>query len=607
MGIEAISKRDDGSLREPIGTNWRDWVAATDTRNYVIGDPVLDWLTLFGAQQGFKQDSEHPGYDNRTDYGLFIREQGRRFEVAVVDLLSQKHQVTRISEKPGDARDIGMARATFSAMAAGMPLIHQGVLWDAEHQTYGVPDLLVRSDVLHSLFPSALTKADALTRAGDLAGSTWHYRVVDTKFTTLRLSAQGDLDNTGSAPAYKVQLHIYNRALARLQGFQPAHAYLLGRGWTQKEQRGTNCMDRLAPIPQTGSIAHGIPIAEVVKEATGWALRVRREGVTWKVLPTPTVPELYPDKGNQQDGPWHVAKRHILEELEDLTLLWQVSASRRRLGHEAGIFRWKDLRLTPEILGVKGEKQAPVLKAMLDLNRSKEGALVLPAQIETLRDQWHTPGAVEFYVDFETVSDLADDFSRMPERGGQTLIYMIGCGHLTTFGWIFKSFLVNALTEAEEARIIDEWLAHMTKVREKLAPEANPKVFHWSPAEEVTFETAYNSAKARQNREDWPKPNWFDFLNDVVRQEPVVVRDSFGFGLKPIAKAMHGHSLVETLWGDGPTDGLGAMVAAWWCQEAANSRGLTLPQIDLMQEVVSYNEVDCKVMMEIIAYLRREH
>ena len=91
----------------------------------------------------------------------------------------------------------------------------------------------------------------------------------------------------------------------------------------------------------------------------------------------------------------------------------------------------------------------------------------------------------------------------------------------------------------------------------------------------------------------------------MVRAEPFVVRGSFGFGLKSLAKALKAHGHVDAEWKDGPTDGLGAMVAAWWCEDQALGDRVTLSDYELMQEVVRYNEVDCKVMMEIIEYLRR--
>ena len=85
-----------------------------------------------------------------------------------------------------------------------------------------------------------------------------------------------------------------------------------------------------------------------------------------------------------------------------------------------------------------------------------------------------------------------------------------------------------------------------------------------------------------------------------MREEPVVVRGAMAFGLKPIAQAMHRHGLIETLWGDGPTDGLGAMVGAWWCQVQANQRGVSLREVDLMREIIGYNEVDARLVARSI-------
>jgi len=62
--------------------------------------------------------------------------------------------------------------------------------------------------------------------------------------------------------------------------------------------------------------------------------------------------------------------------------------------------------------------------------------------------------------------------------------------------------------------------------------------------------------------------------------------------------------LIETAWGDGPTDGLGAMVAAWRVDEAIEESGGVLLDDPLMQEVANYNRVDCQVMAEILGWLR---
>ena len=48
----------------------------------------------------------------------------------------------------------------------------------------------------------------------------------------------------------------------------------------------------------------------------------------------------------------------------------------------------------------------------------------------------------------------------------------------------------------------------------------------------------------------------------------------------------------------------GREVGAWsWAEEAAD-RGRTLPGTEQMRDIARYSEVDCKVMMEIVRYLR---
>lgn len=611
MGIDALTRSDAGSDVVPSdAARWLDWVSATATRNHVLDDPLVDWLEAHGEAAGFRRDSDLPGFDVRTDFTQLLFAQGQRFEAAILAHIETLQPVTRIVAGPERVRDLDAARATWAAMCEGAPIIYQGVLRDAEHRTYGAPDLLVRSDVLRSLFPSAITQLEAAQVAPDL-DAAWHYRVVDIKFTTLQLTRDGALRRGGgSGAAYRAQLYIYNQALGRLQGFEAPNAYLLGRGWHVQasggDHRGDSAMERLARVPMYGAAAEALG-AEVAA-ACAWVRALRSEGASWRALPAPSREELYPNMKHTQDAPWHTAKQQIARELEELTLLWQVGLARRRQAHAAGITRWRDPRLTPETAGVTGPAQQPALHALLEVNRTAAGSPVRPTHVEADEAAWRTPPSLEFYVDFETVSDLADDFSAIPRRGGQPLIFIIGCGHLEDGEWRFECFVADAITEEAEARAIDAWLAHMEAVRRRVAPEElDPAVLHWSAAETSSFESAYNSARARHKGRRWPSLAWYDFLQRVVRAEPVVVRGALGFGLKAFAKALHAHGLIETGWGDGPTDGLGAMVGAWWCYEEAARSGVPVGGIDLMQQIVAYNEVDCRVMMEAVRYLRERH
>ena len=613
MAKDAITHDDSGTRRVPTSNaEWDEWVSASATRNYVLGGPLLDWLDRHGESKGFERDQ----VDERTDFLGFIFRKGTEFERAVVQHLRGLHvgeMRTLGSEgsRRGASRDLELAFATWDAMADGVAVIDQGVLRDPQNRTFGLPDLLVRSDVLAELFPDALSSDEAAVAAPDLGIGDRHYIVVDIKYTTLGLTASGGLGNSGSAVAYKAQLHVYNRALGRLQGYRPPRAFLLGRGWKRTtggtRTRVDNCMDRLAPV-EHDEVTPGGSISRRTEAAAVWLRRLRRDGHRWDVLPVPSVDGLRPNAGGDH-GVWASAVKHIVDAGGDLTVLRGVGVDRRRKANKRGLFDWRDPQVTPESLGVKGAASAPVLKALLDVNRTP-GPLVRPARVAAARSEWIDTPPMEFYVDFETVSGLDDDFSAIPERDGQPLVFMVGCGHIEEGLWRFECFTADELAESAEAVVIEGWLAHMAAVRDRLDPGGWPQVIHWSAHEESSLKSAYNSAVKRHGRRGkvWAEPRWFDFLARVIRPEPVVVRGAHGFGLKAITNALHAAGLVETRWRTGPADGLGAMVGAWWCQnEVAQGRAARLMDLDLMKEIRDYNEVDCKAMMEIVRYLRENH
>ncbi len=157
--------------------------------------------------------------------------------------------------------------------------------------------------------------------------------------------------------------------------------------------------------------------------------------------------------------------------------------------------------------------------------------------------------------------------------------------------------------------MIDRWLEHVDAVAKEagLGGAATARLFHWSPAETTFMEGAYNSARARHPERGWPQLGWYDILERIVHPAPVVVAGARGFGLKAVARAMHAHGLIETDWGDGLADGTGAMAGAWAAAAIAAQDRSDLATVELMKEVGRYNEIDCRVMAEVLEHLRREH
>ena len=591
---------DNGDVQNPTTPHeWDDWVSASRTRNHVLGNPLLDWLDRYGESKGFHRDE----VDETTDFAAFIMGKGNDFEEAVVEYLRLGGlDVHRIGsdDSHSDSQSLDLAAETWKAMTGGAEAIHQGVLRDPESRTYGRPDLLVRSDQLALLFPNQVGYSHA--PAPKLGIGQAHYVVVDIKYTTLDLKADGTVGNSESKPAYKVQLYIYNMALARAQGYPPEQSFLLGRGWRDKDGEGSSFMDRLGPVAQGDQGGKGrSPLSVQATQAVEWVRELRRCGSEWEALPEPSDDRLRPLAGGD-NGAWSGAVKQIADETGDLTSLWQVSASNRDDANRVGITSWRDPRATAESLGVTGSSRAPTLNAILNANRAASGDPVRPTHINARRDEWHPVPSLEFFVDFETVSNLDDDFSRLPNKGGQPLIFMVGCGHVMDGEWGFECFTSDDLTLPSEAAIIADWTQHMRDLISHAPSAQPPKVYHWSAAERYSLEAARGRHPHAEG--EWGEPGWFDLL-EVFKGEPVVVRGAMGFGLKEVATAMHREGLIETAWAGGPADGMGAMVGAWHCQrEVDEGRAERLIDTDLMGQIRDYNRVDCKTMMEILRYMR---
>ena len=576
-------------------------IRATAFRAWADRDPLIDWLDLYGPARGFSPD---PPDDERLSLGTFLLGQGRLFEAGVLGQLAARWPIVRVAEHPTDLDDPAAQAQVSALMTRGVPIISQAPLLSRSFGAAGIADLLIRADLLASIFPN--DPLDPGARAAD--ESTPQYRVIDIKFTTLHLGVSGAALFSDHRAA-TLQVSVYTAALAELSG-RESPGYLLGRTWEQgsgaSKRRGTGCLERLARIDlEVPSGPDEITNGDLLREAVDWRRRLTSEGANWTPAPHPSGSELRPNMKNSQDAPWHTVKAALAAGSAELTLLPGVGVDLRNAALVRGLEGWTDPAVSAASLGV-APRYAARTEAVLEVNRS-DGPAVRPARLIRAGEEWRHPAPLELYVDFETVSNLGDDFTRLPAVGGEALIFQIGTGRLESGAWQFEQLTVDRLNGSSEAIMLEAWIANLEQKRAERGLEwSDLRLIHWSPAETSTLETAYNAARVRQQGA-WPELPFFDALKLVIHPDPVVVRGAFGFGLKAIARAMHAAGLIETIWADGPLDGLGAMVGAFTADRLAATRGCRLVDIETIREIGRYNEIDCRTMAEILAYLRAHH
>lgn len=605
-----------------------EWVSGTAIRNFMLSDPIIDWLDKYYTRLGFndgtvitpemKYKMEGIATQERNKMAVLFTN-GLLFENAVFEELKRKYpyDYVQIGYERDDITN-GNHQKTINNMKQGVPIIIQAVLINERNKTRGMADLLVRSDYINRLFGSAQLADEEINISGSKLGTNFHYRVIDIKWTTLNLCAGGKLiRNDERVPAYKGQLAIYNCILGYTQGYYPKQAYILGHSWKYEtcgnKFNGNSCFDLLGHIDYSN---FDKPYLNKTINAIRWVRNLRCNGYKWKLIP-PSVPELYPNMSNTNDIPWSEVKDIISNRIHELTKLWKVGPRNRRVGHSNNIYRWSDKNCRSSKLGINGEKIGPILDRIIQINQSKK-YVIKPNIIKNNELNWQLKSELDFFVDFETVNGC---FIKTPtniynNKSDTNIIFLIGVGYCDNNIWKYKSFKIDKLNIEDEAPIIDEWIDFINSeigkysLRNKIKKKGKiiiPRFFHWGSAEV----TSINIANRRHNFK------WLNWLNNILwidlckifQTEPIVIKGAFSFKLKEIGKCMYEHGLINTIWDtSGISDGLSAMVNAiehYKLCEISPTGVRDKPNI--MQQIEKYNEIDCKVMLEIVEYLRGNH
>lgn len=599
--------------------DWQEWVAATATFNYMHDDPLLDWLDHCYQRSGVIDQQSKTFFDQQSNHTSsrflqHIQSQALIFENAVVSFLKSSYEVITIANSY-EVRQKSKYEETLNAMHKGVPIIYQAVMYNYKQKLYGLADLLVRSDILENLFEiSPIDKKQS--KIGCKFHKHFHYVVIDIKFTTLRLRSDGiHLLNSGSNPAYKAQVYIYNECLGEMQDYKPSQSYILGKKYHYEKSRiqytSQEWFKRAGVINFNSEDSLQV---EKAKKAIQWIRRIREEGHTWSLNP-PTVRELYPNMCNEMDTPWHSFKLTLAQQLQELTLLWQCGVANRQYAHAKNIFSLTDPNCTAKNLNIKGKKYEPIVDAILEVNNSPNK--ILPHQIDNTLYKYK----VEFFVDFETMRDSVvdiDDYTthNIPTTISKFLVYMIGVGYrvLQTdcltgqtkyTPWEFECFTTPRINEAHELNLLIEFLEFLNETLFKYSAHDDFILYHWSHAEPSIYAKLIEKYfKSVSRLIDRVNIHWVDLLK-FFQDNRIVIKGAYNYSLKSIAKAACDQCLIQTQWVDvNVVDGLDAMILAMQADTEAKKLNIDITDTLIMKQIQKYNEIDCRVMSELIDYVR---
>jgi hypothetical protein len=377
------------------------------------------------------------------------------------------------------------------------------------------------------------------------------YRAMIIQFINIKEGKKGNILSSGDMRYYKFKLQAMGRILEVVQDRKNEFNYIMGRNGIFKVNR-----------QKTGE--------KVLDEAIKWYKTLKKDGDKLEIEDT----LLCPNMTNKNDFPWHNIKKKLAKDTNEITLLYNQGPKKRNEYMEQGIRDYKKIKTTGLVEKIISINNQDPECSKIDY--------VLPKIVNNNLGEWKNEEYLEFFVDFETLTKVTD----------KEMIFQIGCGYTSDNKWIYKSFHVSELTDKEEERILNEWLSYMESLKTKLRFRSLPKIYHWSHSEKSNFKKVSEKYNLKQQL------NWVDLLK-VFRQEPIVVKDSLNYNLKNIARALQSNGLIKTIWDGTYADGMGVMVSII---QDDNIRSL-----EVMYEVIKYNEIDCKVLCEILSYLRINH
>jgi predicted RecB family nuclease len=591
--------------------DWGNMVAASSIRNFMLNDPLIDFLKEYNINSLSDIPSRIPNSKSNVNYNIdiftkHIMAAGVEFENELIELIKKSHKVIKVadfihSKKPEKFEE------TVNLMKQGVPIIYQGVLHDYENKTFGIPDLIVRSDYINKLMGYNVISEEEAKFGSPKLKTPYHYKIIDIKHSNIPLRADSiHVLNTESIPAYKGQIYIYMVALNKVLGIDINKGYIWGKKYTWEsygvKYDETNFLNKLGIIDYDNMDSEYVT---QTKNAVEWICTLRNEGTNWKLLPIPCRGELFPNMKNEKDGHYRKLKNELNMAICEITNVWYCGIKRRQSAHAHQVYGWNDPKCDSKIMGFNPGKIASTVDQILDINRQNT-YLIRPNFITYDRKNWkNTPrDSVEFYLDFET---LNSNFGSIIKDGiisydSNQFIFMIGVGYSKNNQWVFKTFLMKSKTSEAEFMMFNEFMAYIKLVL-KTEKKSHAKMYHWSFAEVG----AYNSFKSRHtsNRITDSHISFYD-LNKVFINEPVTVHGALDFSLKTIAKALNKHQLIDSVWDTSSpcSNGLNAMILANNLYEKIPR---DIDQEPIMKEIIYYNEIDCKVMWEIHNLIRENN
>ncbi len=527
-----------------------------DLKNYIINDPLSDWFEKINQIYNTYECSEP------TRFEIELREKKHAYKENFIQFLMNSNFLTYKDQE----YDLVKTKIDKKQKC----IFIRPILYHERHDVSIIPDFIIHRDIFKEIFNEVHMPDLPLYIVSDIVYQTVNFNKDLT-----------DLINDNLLYYYKCKIYLCNDIL----GYND-YGILFAKEYRHKE-----CILKKKSV--VGRYAFNNDMLYKIQRSLAWIDNLNHYYDEWLIYPKPTITELYPNM-NIKTGPWYNEKKRLAEEIQEITLVWNISYHKRCLLHDKGIYTWQDPLLLNNIYPyeVKETERRRIQEKMIHMNKQNE-LKISPRRIKNLEFINHIKDKSNSIVlDFESVINLDERTSYFNDeiRDEIPKICIIGCINLKNN--VFKDFTIRYLTLDEEEKIIKYWLQYLKRV-----VGSNIKIYHWSSAERVYIDYM----REKYPHLDYPNFTYVDLLS-YFKSEPITIQGCFGYGLKEIVKMLYNHELIKNKWID-DTDGLEAMIEVIQKSKDALSKKIPIKRYTEIKKIIYYNYMDCKVIVDILEML----
>ena len=302
----------------------------------MMDDLLIDYLNEYKIFSIQKQCFTKP---ELNDFNKCIMGEGVVFENEIIKYFTLHHHIVTCANHFSDCHKKEYYEKTIRLMKEGVKIIYQAVLHNYTNNTFGMPDLLVRSDYINTLMGYQVIDDEEANMPSPNYGLKYHYKVIDIKHSTIPLKSDNKhILNTDCMAMYKAQLYVYTMALNNTLGININKAFIMGKKYKHTIKKvvyeNNNFLNKLGIINYD---TDDIYYVKQTKKAIKWIEKVRNEPHTWSLLPKPSINELYPNMKNNMDSIYHTIKNDLSNIYHEITQIRDCGIKERKLAFAKGV------------------------------------------------------------------------------------------------------------------------------------------------------------------------------------------------------------------------------------------------------------------------------